>query len=79
MTGLDKIVYLADKIEPTRDYPGVDVLRSLAQEDLDHAVLACMDSVHAHLVREGKRIKPEGEAARAAFQKELMERNRQKA
>lgn len=79
MTGLDKIVYLADKIEPTRDYPGVDVLRSLAQEELDHAVLACMDSVHAHLVREGKRIKPEGEAARAAFQKELMERNRQKA
>ena len=79
MTGLDKVVYLADKIEPTRDYPGVDVLRSLAQEDLDRAVLACMDSVHAHLVREGKRIKPEGEAARAAFQKELMERNRQKA
>ena len=34
MTGLDKIVYLADKIEPTRDYPGVDVLRSLAQEDI---------------------------------------------
>lgn len=67
MTLLDKIVYLADKIEPTRDYPGVDALRALAQEDLDRAVLACMDSVHAHLVEEGKRIKPEGEHARRAF------------
>ena len=79
MTKLDKIIYLADKIEPTRDYPGVDMLRALAEEDLDRAVLACMDSVHAHLVQEGKRIKPEGEAARAAFREELAERDRQNA
>ncbi len=71
MTLLDKIVYLADKIEPTRDYPGVEALRAAAEDDLDRAVLACMDSVHAHLVREGKRIKPEGETARQALHAQL--------
>lgn len=71
MTLLDKIVYLADKIEPTRDYPGVDALRSLSGVDLDRAVLACMDSVHAHLVREGRSVKPEGETVRNALQKKL--------
>ena len=67
MTLLDKIIYLADKIEPTRDYPGVETLRTIAAADLDRAVLACMDSVHEHLIREGKRIKQEGERARQAF------------
>ncbi len=31
-TRLEQVVYLADKIEPTRDYPGVARLRSLVQE-----------------------------------------------
>ena len=39
MTLLEKIIYLADYIEPTRDFPGVEALRSLAYEDLDRAML----------------------------------------
>ncbi|NLX69492.1 MAG: HD domain-containing protein [Clostridiales bacterium] len=39
MSTLDKIIYLADIIEPNRDYPGVDELRAAAMEDLDKAVL----------------------------------------
>ena len=39
MTLLEKIIYIADYIEPTRDFEGVDKLRSLAYEDLDSAVL----------------------------------------
>ena len=39
MTLLEKIIYLADYIEPTRDFPGVDALRELAYEDLDRAML----------------------------------------
>lgn len=39
MNLLEKIVYLADYIEPTRDFPGIDELRRLAYEDLDAAVL----------------------------------------
>jgi len=38
MTQLEKIMYLADYIEPTRDFPGVDALRKLSYEDLDAAM-----------------------------------------
>ncbi len=36
---LEKILYLADYIEPSRDFPGVERIRSLAYEDLDAALL----------------------------------------
>lgn len=39
MTLLEKILYIADYMEPNRDFPGVDKLRKLAYEDLDLAVL----------------------------------------
>ncbi|MDD4715231.1 MAG: nicotinate (nicotinamide) nucleotide adenylyltransferase [Oscillospiraceae bacterium] len=39
MTLLEKIIYLADFIEPTRNFPGVDRLRQLAIENLDAAML----------------------------------------
>ncbi|MBQ7713688.1 MAG: nicotinate (nicotinamide) nucleotide adenylyltransferase [Oscillospiraceae bacterium] len=35
MTLLEKIVYLADYIEPNRDFDGVDALRAAVYEDLD--------------------------------------------
>ena len=35
---LEKIVYMADYMEPTRDFPGVERLRRLSGEDLDAAV-----------------------------------------
>ena len=38
MTLLEKIIYLADYIEPTRDFEGVEPLRSLAYEDIDAAM-----------------------------------------
>jgi nicotinate-nucleotide adenylyltransferase len=37
MTELEKVIYLADYIEPTRDFKGVDILRALAYESLDEA------------------------------------------
>lgn len=39
MTLLEKIIYMADYIEPNRDFPGVDKLRKLAYEDLDAAMV----------------------------------------
>lgn len=39
MTLLEKIIYMADYMEPTRDFEGVDVLRRLAYEDLDAAII----------------------------------------
>lgn len=38
MTTLEKIIYLADYIEPTRNFDGVEQLRELAYEDLDKAL-----------------------------------------
>ena len=39
MTLLEKVIYLADYIEPTRDFPGLSELRRLCYEDLDSALL----------------------------------------
>ena len=39
MTKLEKIIYLADYIEPSRDFPGVDTLRKVCYEDLDKGLL----------------------------------------
>lgn len=39
MTLLEKIIYMADYIEPNRDFQGVDKLRKLAYEDLDAAMV----------------------------------------
>lgn len=39
MTLLEKILYIADYMEPNRDFEGVEKLRRLAYEDLDAAVL----------------------------------------
>lgn len=38
MTLLEKIIYLADYIEPTRNFDGVEELRTLAYENLDRAM-----------------------------------------
>ena len=40
MTPLEKILYLADKLEPARDYSDLAELRALALKDLDAAAAA---------------------------------------
>ena len=39
MSLLEKIIYLADYIEPTRDFPGVDKLRKVCYDSLDTGLL----------------------------------------
>ena len=39
MTLLEKIIYLADYIEPSRNFPGVDKLRRACYKDLDEGLL----------------------------------------
>lgn len=59
MTPLDKVVYIADAIEPGRDYPGVDELReAAASEPLDEVFAkAYADSV-AFVLRKGSPLHP---------------------
>lgn len=56
MTKLEKIIYLADYIEPTRDFDGVAELRELAEKDLDAAVLRGLEMTICDLKERGKEI-----------------------
>lgn len=42
MSTLEKVIYVADMIEPGRDFPGVEKLRELANEDIHTAMGACI-------------------------------------
>ncbi|WP_055107335.1 bis(5'-nucleosyl)-tetraphosphatase (symmetrical) YqeK [Paenibacillus ihumii] len=58
MTKLDKIICLADYIEPGRDFPGVDRIRELAEHSLEAALVAGLDSTISFLIEKRKRIFP---------------------
>ena len=59
MNLLEKIIYVADYIEPTRDFPGVEELRRLAFADLNAAVKLGIETTMAHLRSRGREIEPE--------------------
>ena len=47
MSKLEKVIYLADYIEPTRDFCEVDILRAMAYENLDEAMRMGLEmSIH---------------------------------
>ncbi len=54
MTQLDKVIYLADFIEPNRRYPRVEKLRKIARIDLDQAVLGALDESLSYLIKKGR-------------------------
>ena len=56
MTKLEKIIYVADTIEPGRDFPGVDELRKLAFENLDEACLKILDRSIMFVLSKGERM-----------------------
>ena len=58
MTALAKVVYLADMIEPGRDFPGVEELRKLARKDLDKAMLLAYGNTIRYLLEGGLLIHP---------------------
>ncbi len=49
MTTLDKIIYIADKIEPNRKYDGVDELRDLAYSNIDKAIIKSFENTFDYL------------------------------
>ena len=58
MSLLDKIIYVADYIEPGRVYPGVKEARELALIDLDKAVAFETKHTLAHLIEQEQQIYP---------------------
>ena len=59
MSTLEKVVFLADAIEPARDYPSVDHLREFADEDLDEACLALLERSEDYLRLKGREMDPD--------------------
>jgi len=64
MTLLDKIIYLADVIEPGRNFRGVNKIRLVARANLDMALLLALDQSICYIVKEGGLIHPATIAAR---------------
>lgn len=58
MALLDQILFVADAIEPNRSYPGVDVLRDLADRSLEAAVVATLRQTIDYLLKKSVRIFP---------------------
>ena len=58
MSLLEKVIYLADLIEPGRDFEGVVKLRESASGDLDRALLAAVDHTIDRVLRRGRLLHP---------------------
>lgn len=58
MTKLEKIIYLADYIEPGRNFPGVDELRKKAKRDLEEALLQAFDNTIQYVIKKHNLIHP---------------------
>lgn len=71
MTKLDKIVYLADKIEYSRDFEGVEGIRIAAEYDLDSAVKIGIEHSFDDVTSKGCAVHPYTIAA----YKELKQKN----
>ncbi len=65
MNTLEKIIYLADYIEPNRTIPGVEELRRLSYTDLDAAMKLGLEMTLEHLNRQGAEVSPESREALA--------------
>ena len=80
MSLLDKIVYVADYIEPHRHRaPNLDILRRMAFHDLDNCLLVIMEQTVTHLAekREDKNaIDPETLRAVEFYREQLEKRNK---
>lgn len=70
MSLLEKIVYLADAIEPNRAYPGVDELREAAEVSLDKACLLSLQRTIDYVQGQKLYLDPDTLKARDYFLQE---------
>ena len=59
MNTLEKIIYVADYMEPNRDFPGVDMLRDLAYRDITKALKLGLQMTLEMLYEQKRDISPE--------------------
>ena len=58
MSMMDKIIFLADYIEPGRTHSEVDNARKLAYEDIDRALISSFDSIINYVIHQKGLIHP---------------------
>jgi len=73
MSKLEKILFLADAIEPGRDYPGVDEIRDLAYNDLNRACILAMDMTIEFVKSRGFYLDEDTRMAREYIEKEIID------
>lgn len=73
MSLLEKILYLADMIEPGRDFEGVEALREMACTDLDRALLAAVDYTIQRVLQRGLLLHPRS----VQFRNSLLDSSRE--
>lgn len=59
MTPIDMVVYLADLLEPARNFQGIDNLRMLAKQDLELAMIKAYEQSIEYLIDCGLLIHPD--------------------
>lgn len=59
MSSLEKVLFVADAIEPEREYTGVDVMRKLADTDLDRTCLYGLEKSLSFVKATGAYIHPD--------------------
>ena len=71
MNLLETIIYVADYIEPNRDFPGVERLRELAFTDIQAALKLGLEMTLEHLKKQGSEVSPESREALAYCEKRV--------
>lgn len=59
MTLLEKIIYVADYIEPGRQFPGVEEVRGIASINLDQALIKSIKNTMVFLLKKDQAIYPD--------------------
>jgi len=59
MTLLEKVIYLADYIEPGRHFPGVEEVREIANENLEKALIKAIQNTILFLMKKNQTIYPD--------------------
>jgi nicotinate-nucleotide adenylyltransferase len=63
MNTLEEIIYVADYMEPNRDFPGVEELRTAAFTDLHKAMKMGLEMTIAMLQKQGNEVSPGSQEA----------------
>ena len=74
MSLLEKIIYIADAVEPNRSYPGVQNLRQILEDDLDRAVLQSLTNTINYVRSEKKFLDEDTVLAQEYFEKKIKEK-----